>query len=1193
MSMSAAICIYNDFDFIEDCIAKIYDSVDEIVILDGPYHYCEPILTEFGLHYDGVPDALRGIVALDKVRYEYRTFENEKSKRMALYEMCRCDIVMLLDSDELITGIDADAIAEFKASAMAVAPARIHNHVRSAVLTDKDKRKFIFFKRALIGALEHLNYTWLVGVEQAAPDQSIMFQTPLMDMAHLTLMRSPFFNVVKFCFYTRLYFYSRGNTEELTRLFGIPFAELHEIGLDIERIKEIFRRSTPALVNFTEMAPLQPADGTLETRFDDVLDLTPIGDASEVVILGRVESYHYLDLPPYLRAGDTVHFSCDAANITALDARIVIHNGQECRTLPCEIGPRQGDLLTGHFTLPFATANLFGTLIHFKAPAAQDRQIGRITNFRLKKHVAIYGNCQTENLRDFLETSEAFNRRFVFEVTPGRLAHMMTPDEARALHGVMHRVDYVITQPIDKSFRGDAVFGTETLLDHVRADARVFMMPNLFFTGYAPEAYCVTYRKKFMQSPMPIHDVNMIYSFVKHRGNRDAAKSDFVQKLLDENFYKKKFLLDNVRKNIENLAHREKAAAAAYPGANIRHFAYSTFLEAHHDKALTHYSDAHPTEYVFTELAKIVLADLGIEDDLTPPVLGEKGVLPFYHSVGRQFGFDAVSQPIMVNNREVNLNEFFDLYGDAYDKIEADELFGYISGHVVKVIVTNHKTGTMLMAGIIRKYCEMFNLRLLELNAHFISHDGEIDTTVDFQAYDVIFVNHAQHFEHLITAVPYLRYRAVHLIRNPFEIIMSGVRYHQKTDEVWCNLKLFVKSPSGICGFERVAAYNAEATAQVGDYTYREIMNLLSEHERIEFEIGNHVAAFGTIPKILNLMRRFRGDANLSTIRLEDIATPDCIAHVFKFLNLNEAFLPIYTEMVGGKEWLGRHVTNRDGGITYLAEFDDALFALFAREFGDTILKELGYATAEAPSLAGNENTNVAPVQPGRLDGAQAYASALYKRADRVLSEGRLEEARELLERSLELMPDALSTLGRLGDICVRTGAHEDAVAYYERLEALPIDKPEWAASGLATARRALREAELSLQAAKPAAAKNDDITAATLYAQAEKQLGLGQLEEAKLSFQQALALAPEDASTLGRLGDLCVRTGVHDEAIAYYRRLEALPMAKPAWLYIGLANAQQALAQKAEAAASLRKALSLGAPADALGPRLAALEQA
>ena len=156
------------------------------------------------------------------------------------------------------------------------------------------------------------------------------------------------------------------------------------------------------------------------------------------------------------------------------------------------------------------------------------------------------------------------------------------------------------------------------------------------------------------------------------------------------------------------------------------------------------------------------------------PVLGEKGVVPFYNSVGESLGFDAVSQPIMVNNRSVSFDEFFKLYCNEYDKIKIEELFGYIAKTVVRVIITNHKTGTMLMANIIRQYCKMFKLRLLELNQHLVRNGDQIDPSEDFQSYDFIFVTHAQHFEQLVTAVPYLRYRAVHLIRNPFEIIMSG-----------------------------------------------------------------------------------------------------------------------------------------------------------------------------------------------------------------------------------------------------------------------------------------------------------------------------------------------------------------------------------------------------------------------------------
>ena len=55
------------------------------------------MLKYFDLYYEGLPQALRAIAGRSKVRYEFGTFENEKAKQVALYEMCKHDIVMLLD----------------------------------------------------------------------------------------------------------------------------------------------------------------------------------------------------------------------------------------------------------------------------------------------------------------------------------------------------------------------------------------------------------------------------------------------------------------------------------------------------------------------------------------------------------------------------------------------------------------------------------------------------------------------------------------------------------------------------------------------------------------------------------------------------------------------------------------------------------------------------------------------------------------------------------------------------------------------------------------------------------------------------------------------------------------------------------------------------------------------------------------
>jgi len=1106
MKISVAICIYNDFDFIEECVDRVYDLADEIVILDGPYDYCVPMLGYFGLYYHGLPEALRKIAALPKVRYEFGTFENERSKRIALYNMCQFDVVMLLDSDELITDIDRDELENFYQSDKKVACALFNNHVRSNYLIHEPGKKFIFFKRSDISAEEHLNHTWLVGVDQAQPDIGLRYNPPVMTVAHLTLMRSPYFNVVKYCFYTRLYYYRREMHDQLEKLFGHPFEALAKKGLGPDEIKDIFRRSLPALINFPADTPVfEVAVASMDSRFDQVADVTFLTEDKLVPVLESVVSYHYVDIPGHLRSGDAVHFSFLTRDIEEIEAEFLVHNYAACKTLPAKLEIPQAGEVHGSFVLSDDAAGLFGTLIRFKAKCKERGGAGTISQFAIKRRFGIYGNCQTESLRDFLLTSNAFRRKYLFEETPGRLVHMMSEQDAQDFRGLIYRLDHLITQPIAANFRGSQEFGSEAMLAQVRPDARVLMLPNMFFTGYAPDSYCVTYRKKFLQAPMPVHDINFIYSYLRHEGNRDAVRADYVAKLDDPDFYSVQFVRGGVEKCISELSMREAESRQKFKGENIQFYSYSKFVAEWYDKTLLHYSDAHPTEFVFRKLASEILEGLGLDDDQGPIALSEKGVVPFYKSIDVALGIDACSTPIYLGNREVSFDEYFRRYCDAYDKIDRRELFGYVSRNVTKVVVTNHKTGTLLMQGVLRDYCARYRLRLLELNHHLIAHQDQIDPEFDFQQYDVIFVTHAQHFERLIDAVPNLRYRAIHLIRNPYEIIMSGVRYHQITDETWCNKKLFVADDHGACGFKRIAAYNVDASDQLGDYTYREIMNLLSDTEKVEFEIRNHASTFGTIISIQRFLQRFRDDGNVANVRLEDIGIGNCANYVFSFLALNDDFIEHYQSKVGVKAWLGRHVTNMDGGSTYESAFNDRLYSLFASEFGPSVLHDFGYAPDSLPPVYMMQREE--PTKPVH-ESDDASASEAQSTKDGI---------------DIPVIPD-------------QGGADE-------------------------------------------------------LFRVGDKLLSLSKLALAKEAFRRALAVNGSQVSTLGRLGDVCVRLKEYEEAIGYYDRIGTLVEVKPAWLYVGLANAYESLRQKESAIANLRLALSLMRDSKVLRSRLDALE--
>ena len=309
-----------------------------------------------------------------------------------------------------------------------------------------------------------------------------------MEIAHLTLMRSPYFNMVKYCFYSRLYYYSRGMHDQLDKLFGRPFEALSNKGLSPNEIKDIFRRSIPALINFPEEAPLfETALPTIDARFDQIADIMFLTEDQRVLVLNWVESYHYMDIPKHLLAGDEVHFSFLMRDIEAIEAEIIIHNYADRTTLALELDIDEAGEVHGSFVLPYDAAGLFGTVIKFKAGCDDPEGVGTITQFIIKQRFGIYGNCQTESLRDFLLASRSFCRKYLFEETPGRLVHMMNEQDIKAFHEKIYRIDHLITQPIGDKFGSTPAFGSEAIFRRLRPDARVLMLPNLFFTGYAPD----------------------------------------------------------------------------------------------------------------------------------------------------------------------------------------------------------------------------------------------------------------------------------------------------------------------------------------------------------------------------------------------------------------------------------------------------------------------------------------------------------------------------------------------------------------------------------------------------------------------------------------------------------------------------------------------------------------------------------
>tara|TARA_Y100000748_G_scaffold286507_2_gene269876 strand:- start:1062 stop:2273 length:1212 start_codon:yes stop_codon:yes gene_type:complete len=216
--ISAYMINYSDYSFLKDIMVGIDSIVDELVIVDGPYTYSTPTLEKYGLLYkaDNKPEVLDELMEeYPKIRYIYKTFDDEEEKRIFGYNECRNDIVLVQDGDEII-GVNHDNLLSFLATRdKFVGQFDIYNMNRADVYFDY-AQKNLLFKKERIGAREHLDYLWLIGCKQNAPNTAYILTGKTLGVNyHQTMHRRKPNNLIKFIFYHTLYSMrvARGETE--------------------------------------------------------------------------------------------------------------------------------------------------------------------------------------------------------------------------------------------------------------------------------------------------------------------------------------------------------------------------------------------------------------------------------------------------------------------------------------------------------------------------------------------------------------------------------------------------------------------------------------------------------------------------------------------------------------------------------------------------------------------------------------------------------------------------------------------------------------------------------------------------------------------------------------------------------------------------------------------------------------------
>jgi len=254
MKTSCYIILYSDYGFLDLLLEILNNNIDEIVIIDGPYNYCVPILKKLNLYYeqDNSPIKIFLNKYTSKIKYFYKHFENEKEKRIFGYEQCTGDIILLADTDEIYL-INNNTINTFYNSNKSVISFDIYNMCRYNIAFDKKCKKFIMFKKKNINALEHLSYTWLVGIDGLLPKKIELMdlKNTIGTIYHQTLNREKQFSIIKYIFYTRLWHCSN-NIDKKNYISNIYDIDKLMEKYNINNIINIFYHTRFDLINLPQ-----------------------------------------------------------------------------------------------------------------------------------------------------------------------------------------------------------------------------------------------------------------------------------------------------------------------------------------------------------------------------------------------------------------------------------------------------------------------------------------------------------------------------------------------------------------------------------------------------------------------------------------------------------------------------------------------------------------------------------------------------------------------------------------------------------------------------------------------------------------------------------------------------------------------------------------------------------------------------
>ena len=287
--ISAYLQIYNDDDFLLDCLESIKNYVDELVVVDGCYEWMAFYYSHLGLDPVRSSNKTYEIIANSGIPFTSinKIWKNQLEKRTAGYAACKNRYVLRLDSDEIIYFYEG-MLDKFLSSDSKIAhidmPEILTPNLLISGLNNISPKQCFLFDSNFVSPENHLHYLWLVlhvdSFNSNLKDFQV-FPQAIAFNAHLTGWRTTKTSINRASYYSMNWMRKNGFPQLIfpnNQQGIINFENFFETAITPENLQSVLKFSEINLgctsINADQEINLIPEDfksTVLTTRYDEFI----------------------------------------------------------------------------------------------------------------------------------------------------------------------------------------------------------------------------------------------------------------------------------------------------------------------------------------------------------------------------------------------------------------------------------------------------------------------------------------------------------------------------------------------------------------------------------------------------------------------------------------------------------------------------------------------------------------------------------------------------------------------------------------------------------------------------------------------------------------------------------------------------------------------------------------------------------